>query len=83
MNELKPCPVCGAKAFIQRDVVGGFDFGISVGCPRYCRDDGIHGISTYEEHIERGYVAHHFSDRKIAIDWWNRRIEQHRREGGE
>jgi hypothetical protein len=41
---LKPCPICGAKAFVKHDVVDGFEFGWSVGCPRFCRDDGVHGL---------------------------------------
>lgn len=51
MEELKPCPRCGAKAYLSRDVADGFYFGWSAGCPRYCHYDGIHGttIDTAEE----------------------------------
>ena len=45
MSELKPCPRCGTKAYLSRDVVDGFYFGWSAGCPRYCHYDGIHGTT--------------------------------------
>lgn len=48
MAELKPCPVCGSKAFLSNDVVDGFWFGWSVGCPRYCVCDGIHGVNSHD-----------------------------------
>ena len=38
-ERLHPCPICGAKAFVEKDVVDGFYFGWSVGCP----------LPTYEE----------------------------------
>lgn len=47
-NELKPCPICGAKAFVQHDIVDGFAFGWSVGCPRACIEDGVHGFDDAE-----------------------------------
>ena len=75
MSELKPCPVCGAKAFISGDSVHGFFMGWSVGCPRYCRYDGIHGIETYEDHIEKGYAIHGCYTKEEAIEAWNRRAE--------
>jgi len=44
MIELPPCPICGAKAFLQADVIDdSFFMGYSVGCPRYALYDGIHG----------------------------------------
>ena len=75
MAELKPCPVCGSKAYLSHDIVDGFDFGYSVGCPRYCLDDGIHGISSYEDHIKRGYGMHGFYTMTAAIRAWNRRVD--------
>lgn len=72
--ELKPCPVCGAKAFLQRDVVDGFFFGYSVGCPHYCIGDGIHGIETDEEHKNRRYTEFGFFSKEEAAEWWNRRV---------
>ncbi len=76
MNELKPCPVCGAKAFLMHDVVDGFDFGFSAGCPRYRINDGIHGISSFEEHEEKAYAVHGCYSKEQAIEAWNRRAEK-------
>lgn len=76
--ELKPCPVCGAKAFIFNDVVDGFGFGWSVGCPRYCIGDGIHGIETFEEHEKNAFALHHFTTKEKAIEAWNRRVSDDR-----
>ena len=73
MAELKSCPVCGAKAFLEREVVDGFDMGFGVGCPRYCIGDGLHGIETSDAHYERGYAAHCFMTKRAAAKWWNRR----------
>lgn len=46
-KKLKPCPICGKKAFLSHDIVDGFDFGYSVGCPVACISDGIHGFNDY------------------------------------
>lgn len=75
---LKPCPICGAKAFVSNDVVDGFWFGWSVGCPRYCLSDGIHGID-YDapdgEHEKHGYTGFNYSSKERAIEAWNDRVE--------
>ena len=65
MEELKPCPRCGAKAYLSRDMADGFYFGWSAGCPRYCHYDGIHGttIDTAEDSKEE------------AVEKWNNRVE--------
>ena len=73
MAEPKPCPFCGAKAFLVNDVVDGFNVGYSVGCPRYYVGDGIHGIEDVDEHYKRGYSSHGFFTKKEATKWWNRR----------
>ena len=75
MNKLKPCPVCGAKAFLNRDIVDGFDFGFSVGCPRFCIGDGIHGIDTFEEAEKRSLTGFGFFSKEAAAEWWNRRVD--------
>ena len=80
MAELKNCPICGAKAFLSHDVVDGFDFGYSVGCPRYCIGDGIHGVDTFEESDkldENGLnlTGFMFYSKKDAEEWWNRRAD--------
>lgn len=76
MNEpiLKPCPVCGAKAFISRDTPDGFFMGWSVGCPRYRIGDGIHGIETFDEHEKNAFALHLFTTKEEAIEAWNRRV---------
>ena len=70
--DLKPCPKCGAKAYLSRDVVDGFDFGYSVGCPRYCLYDGIHG-HTEETPDEEHFSKHYFANAEKAAEWWNGR----------
>ena len=76
MTELKPCPVCGSKAFLSRDVIDGvFFMGWSAGCPRYCIGDGIHGIETYEEDETMGYSFFGCTTKEEAIEAWNRRAE--------
>ena len=44
-KKMPPCPICGRKAYLDHSIVDGFDFGYDAGCPEYCLDDGIHGIS--------------------------------------
>jgi len=75
MAELRPCPVCGAKAFLSHDIVDGYDFGFSVGCPRYCLSDGIHGVETPEEDAKRGLSKYGFFSKEAAEEWWNRRAD--------
>ena len=75
LKHLKPCPVCKAKAFLNHDVVDGFDMGYSVGCPRYCIGDGIHGINEEDAYSERHYSMHGFFTKEAAAMWWNRRAE--------
>ena len=80
MAELKPCPVCGAKAVLSHDVVDGFDFGYSVGCPRYCIGDDIHGVDTFEQSEElsrkgRNLSEFGFFSAEAAEKWWNWRAD--------
>lgn len=75
--ELKPCPICGAKAFVFHDNVGGFDFGYSVGCPRFCLDDGIHGMDydTPDDYVEKYKpIGHHYTTKERAVEAWNDRV---------
>ena len=77
-KQLKPCPICGAKAFVSNDVVDGFWFGWSVGCPRYYLDDGIHGLSmdTPREEVERKRLTGmNYVTKERAIEAWNDRVE--------
>ena len=48
-KNMPPCPICGRKAFISHDIVDGFDMGFMAGCPAFCLDDGIHGISDMDD----------------------------------
>lgn len=75
MAKLKHCPVCGAKAYISSNAPDGYYMGWSVGCPRYCIGDGIHGIDTYEENEKRALALHGFFTKEEAIEAWNRRAE--------
>ncbi len=74
--KLKPCPVCGAQAYISRNAPDGFFMGYSAGCPRYCIGDGIHGIETQEENMKRGYAVHGCRTPAEAIATWNRRASR-------
>lgn len=73
--ELPPCPICGAKAYIHSDTVDGFWFGWSVGCPRFCLNDGIHGKN---EDTPRGewLSAHGFESKQAAENWWRKRAAE-------
>ncbi len=75
MTELPRCPICGAKAFLNRDVVDGFFMGYSVGCPRYALYDGIHGHDENKPLKER-LTFFGFSSREEAVKAWNRRACQ-------
>ena len=73
--ELKSCPVCGAKAYISSAAPDGYFMGWSVGCPRYCIGDSIHGIDTFEEDEKMAFALHGFFTVKEAIEAWNRRAD--------
>lgn len=72
MSELKPCPRCGTKAYLSRDVVDGFYFGWSAGCPRYCHYDGIHG-TTIDTSEEDCYAVHGANSKEEASSGTRRR----------
>ena len=72
-KRLSPCPICGAKAFVSHDVVDGFEFGWSVGCPRACIADGIHGFNDSESFRKAKLTMFGFSSKQKAIDAWNKR----------
>lgn len=77
-NRLHLCPICGAKAFVSHDVVDGFDFGWSVGCPRACIEDGIHGFDDYESFQKARLTMFCFNSKEQAIEKWNKRCEEER-----
>lgn len=75
VKQLPNCPVCRSKVYLHGDIVDGFWFGWSIGCPRYHLNDGIHGqdLNTpREEH----FAGHGFSTKAEAIEWWNRRADE-------
>lgn len=74
-TELKPCPVCGAKAFLRKDIVDGFFMGYSVGCPRYYVGDGIHGIDSHDVDESKHYTFFGCYPKDEAIEAWNRRAD--------
>lgn len=74
-GQLKKCPICGAKAYISKDIVDGFYFGWSVGCPRFRFDDGIHGInenSPEEDHLSIMCL----DSASECVDKWNKKVEK-------
>lgn len=73
VEELPNCPVCGTKAYLHGDSVDGFWFGWSVGCPRYCLNDGIHGHNDDTSSEER-LAAHGFDTKEDAAEWWKKRV---------
>ena len=75
-SKLMPCPLCGAKAFVSHDVVDGFEFGWSVGCPRACIADGIHGFNDSESFHKARLTMFGFSNKQEAIDAWNKRCQE-------
>ena len=73
-DRLARCPICGSKAFLNKDVVDGFYFGYSVGCPRYCFNDGIHGQdenTTENEHL----TIFGLNSKEECVEKWNERVE--------
>lgn len=75
MSDLKPCPICGRMAFISHDIVDGFDFGWSVGCPEACIGDKFHGLNTLKKFEKAKLVMSCLPSRSEAIDAWNKRCE--------
>lgn len=75
MAELKPCPLCGSKAFVMHDVVDGFEFAWSVGCPRACIDDPIHKLGEEEFRKARLVMFGFATKEQAAIEAWNRRAD--------
>ena len=71
---LKRCPICGSKAYISKDVVDGFYFGWSVGCPRYCNNDKIHG---HDENTpaEKRLSIFYLNSAEECVEKWNERVE--------
>lgn len=71
-DNLPPCPVCGATAYLSRDVIDGFFMGFSAGCPHYCLYDGVHG-HTFDTPEEDRLSRSEFSSAGEAVAWWKER----------
>lgn len=74
VEEIPCCPKCGSKAYISKDIVDGFYFGWSVGCPRFRHDDGIHG-TTPETDENDLYTIHFLDSREECIEKWKERVK--------
>lgn len=73
-KDLMPCPICGSKAFISKDVVEGFYFGWSVGCPRACINDKVHKLD--EEAFKKAKLTFlYLNSKEQAIEIWNDRCK--------
>jgi hypothetical protein len=73
-KKLKSCPICGSEAFISKDIVDGFYFGWSVGCPRFCLNDGIHGIDENAPR-EKYLSIFNLDSANECVEKWNRRAD--------
>ena len=73
---LLPCPVCGSKAFISKDVVDGYYFGWSVGCPRFSFYDGIHGITENDPESKRLTIMY-LNSAKECVEKWNEKVKKY------
>ena len=80
MREKMPrCPICGKKAYLDHSIVNGFDFGYDAGCPSFCLNDGVHGIS--ESHHQDAPHIHHWSA-DGAFTRWNAYCERMKKKEG-
>lgn len=77
-NALLRCPICGAAAYLSKDVVDGFYFGYSVGCPRFRLRDGIHGIDENTPRRKRLSI-HGLNSVEECIEKWNERVSNYER----
>ena len=75
-KRLLPCPICGAKAYLEKDVVDGFYFGYSVGCPRACMYDGIHGITENTPENKRLSIFY-LNSAEECVEKWNERVRNY------
>lgn len=78
-GRLKKCPICGTKAYISKDIVDGFYFGWSVGCPRFCFNDGIHGIDKNTP-TEKHLSIMNLDSATECVERWNKRVDNYFKE---
>ena len=74
-KKLKPCPICGRKAFLSHDIVDGFDFGYAVGCPVAKISDGIHGFDDYDSFHAAQLTFLGLYNKEEAVKIWNNRCK--------
>ncbi len=72
--ELPPCPVCGAKAVL--DKIG--DTWI-VGCPNYTVFDKVHKVGEDAPVLDRFRLP--CADEETAISVWNARVKRYKNHG--
>ena len=70
------CPICKSTAFIAHDFVCGYDFGFSIGCPRACIADGIHGFDDYDSFHQAKLVFNALPTKEIAKKCWEERCKE-------
>lgn len=68
-NEDLPRCYCGSKPFISRNIVDGFYMGWSVGCPRYCINDGIHN------NPKKPLTKFYLNNKTECKKWWKNRTK--------
>ena len=64
-KKLKPCPICGCKAYIHKVIDDGFYYGWTVGCPLFWLNDGRHGVdenAPFEDWAVKDYDGSTFYD---------------------
>lgn len=75
-KKLKPCPICGCKAYIHKVIDDGFYYGWTVGCPLFWLNDGRHGVdenAPFEEHFE----IHYLDSANECVEKWNRKVDEY------
>lgn len=74
-EKLMNCPICKSKAYISKDIIDGFYFGWSVGCPRFCLNDGIHGVDE-ESPKEKHLSILGLDSAKECVELWNKKCSR-------
>ncbi len=74
---LRPCPVCGKKAFLVH-----LQSGWAAGCPAFDVGDGVHGV-TEEMPRDTHFIISGCPYEDVAIYKWNRKADRWKVEHGE
>jgi hypothetical protein len=70
MTKISNCPICGANAYLMKDIVDGYYFGWSIGCTRYRLNDKLHNVKMTFNNI---------SSEDKAVKIWESWAKQHER----